>query len=95
MFIFLGMMMYLDIIALIIGRNFQSGIDIVPVMLLAYVILGMNFNVSMWYKLSGKTKLCHIHYNGRAPDNNPHQHHFHASLLISPLQRGGTCSATW
>ncbi|NTV19703.1 MAG: oligosaccharide flippase family protein, partial [Bacteroidales bacterium] len=55
MFIFLGMMMYLDIIALIIGRNFQSGIDIVPVMLLAYVILGMNFNVSMWYKLSGKT----------------------------------------
>ena len=55
MFIFLGMMMYLDIIALIIGRNFQLGIDIVPVMLLAYVILGMNFNVSMWYKLSGKT----------------------------------------
>jgi len=55
MFIFLGMMMYLDIIALIIGRNFQSGIDIVPIMLLAYVILGMNFNVSMWYKLSGKT----------------------------------------
>jgi len=55
MFIFLGMMMYLDIIALIIGRNFQAGVDIVPVMLLAYVILGMNFNVSMWYKLSGKT----------------------------------------
>ena len=55
MFIFLGMMMYLGIIAHIIGRNFQSGIDIVPIMLLAYVILGMNFNVSMWYKLSGKT----------------------------------------
>jgi len=55
MFIFLGMMMYLDIIALIIGRNFQSGVDVVPVMLLSYVILGMNFNVSMWYKLSGKT----------------------------------------
>jgi O-antigen/teichoic acid export membrane protein len=55
MFIFLGMMMYLDIIALIIGRNFQAGVDVVPVMLLAYVILGMNFNVSMWYKLSGKT----------------------------------------
>ena len=55
MFIFLGMMMYLDVIALIIGRDFRAGIDIVPVMLLAYVILGMNFNVSMWYKLSGKT----------------------------------------
>jgi len=24
-------------------------------MLFAYVILGMNFNISMWYKLSGKT----------------------------------------
>lgn len=26
-------------------------------MLMAYVILGMNFNVSMWYKLSGKTNI--------------------------------------
>ncbi|MDP3452681.1 MAG: oligosaccharide flippase family protein [Bacteroidales bacterium] len=55
MLIFLSVLLYLDIISLIIGSEFQAGKDIVPVMLMAYVILGMNFNVSMWYKLSGKT----------------------------------------
>ncbi len=57
MLIFLGVLLYLDVISLIIGNEFQAGIDIVPVMLLAYVVLGMNFNVSMWYKLSGKTNI--------------------------------------
>jgi O-antigen/teichoic acid export membrane protein len=56
MFIFLGITLFIDIISLIIGKDFRAGMDIVPVMLLSYVILGMNFNVSMWYKLSGKTK---------------------------------------
>jgi len=55
MLIFLGLMLYMGIIELIVGRDFRAGIDIVPIMVLAYVILGMNFNVSMWYKLSGKT----------------------------------------
>jgi O-antigen/teichoic acid export membrane protein len=55
MLIFLGLTLYIDVIGLIIGKNFRQGVDIVPIMLMAYVILGMNFNVSMWYKLSGKT----------------------------------------
>ncbi|AGY52839.1 Polysaccharide Biosynthesis Protein [Bacteroidales bacterium CF] len=55
MLIFLGLMLYMGIIGLILGKNFREGIDIVPIMVMAYVILGMNFNVSMWYKLSGKT----------------------------------------
>lgn len=57
MLVFLGIMLYLDAIELIIGSNFRAGMDIVPVMLMAYVILGMNFNVSMWYKLSGRTNI--------------------------------------
>ncbi|MEN6617988.1 MAG: oligosaccharide flippase family protein [Rikenellaceae bacterium] len=57
MLIFLGIMLYIDIFEFIIGSNFRAGIDIVPIMLMAYVILGMNFNVSMWYKLSGKTNI--------------------------------------
>jgi O-antigen/teichoic acid export membrane protein len=56
MFVFLGITLFIDIIALIIGKDFRAGMDIVPIMLISYVILGMNFNVSMWYKLSGKTK---------------------------------------
>jgi len=57
MLIFLGIMLYMDILEYIVGSNFRAGMDIVPIMLLAYVILGMNFNVSMWYKLSGKTNI--------------------------------------
>lgn len=56
MVVFLGLTLFIDVIALIIGKDFRSGMDIVPVMLMSYVILGMNFNVSMWYKLSGKTR---------------------------------------
>lgn len=52
---FLGVMLYIDIISLILGRDFREGIGIVPVMLISYMFLGMLFNVSMWYKLSGKT----------------------------------------
>ena len=53
--VFLGVILYIDIIALILGPQFRSAVGIVPVMLLSYMILGMLFNVSMWYKLSGKT----------------------------------------
>jgi O-antigen/teichoic acid export membrane protein len=55
--VFLGVILYIDIIALIIGPQFRSAVGIVPIMLLSYMILGMLFNVSMWYKLSGKTNM--------------------------------------
>lgn len=53
--IFLGVILYIDVISLILGRDFRSGVGVVPIMLLSYMLLGMLFNVSMWYKLSGKT----------------------------------------
>ena len=52
---FLGVTMYMDVFSLILGQDFREGISIVPIMLLSYMLLGMQFNVSMWYKLSGKT----------------------------------------
>ena len=55
MFGFLVVTLYLDEIGLIVGRNFREGLAITPIMLMAYVLLGMQFNISMWYKLSGKT----------------------------------------
>jgi len=55
--VFLGIMLYMDVLEYIVGSDFRAGMDIVPIMLMAYVILGMNFNVSMWYKLSGKTNI--------------------------------------
>lgn len=55
--VFLGVILYIDIIALILGPQFRSAVGVVPIMLLSYMILGMLFNVSMWYKLSGKTNM--------------------------------------
>ncbi len=55
--VLLGVVGYIDIISLFLGRDFRVGIGVVPVMLLSYMLLGMLFNVSMWYKLSGKTHM--------------------------------------
>lgn len=55
MFVFLGVVFYIDIIQYIVGRDFRAGMDIVPIMLMAYMLLGMLFNVSMWYKLSDRS----------------------------------------
>ncbi|MCF0176723.1 MAG: oligosaccharide flippase family protein [Bacteroidales bacterium] len=55
--VFLGVILYIDVISLILGRDFRSAVGVVPIMLLSYMLLGMLFNVSMWYKLSGKTSM--------------------------------------
>ena len=54
-FIFLGVMLYLDIIKLFIGENFYSGLKVVPILLAANLFLGIYLNMSIWYKLSGRT----------------------------------------
>ena len=55
--VFLGVIGYIDIISLLLGRDFRVGVGVVPIMLLSYMLLGMLFNISMWYKLSGKTNM--------------------------------------
>ena len=55
--VFLGVILYIDIISLLLGRDFRVGVGVVPIMLLSYMLLGMLFNVSMWYKLSGRTNV--------------------------------------
>src|SRR5574344_426102 len=56
MLIFLGVTLYIDIIGLILGKDFRGAMNTVPFMLFAYMTLGAIFNVSMWYKLSGQTR---------------------------------------
>jgi len=53
--IFLGVLLYLDIIKFFIGENFRSGLKVVPILLLANLFLGIFFNLSIWYKLTNKT----------------------------------------
>ncbi len=54
-FIFLALMMYLDIVILIIGERFREGIAVIPILLIAYLFLGIFYNLSIWYKLTNKT----------------------------------------
>jgi O-antigen/teichoic acid export membrane protein len=54
--IFLGIAMYPELFALLLGKDFRIGIGVLPVMLIANILLGIVFNLSMWYKLSGKTR---------------------------------------
>lgn len=56
MLIFLGVILYMDVIGILLGKDFREALDTVPVLLFSYMLLGVLFNVSMWYKLSGHTK---------------------------------------
>lgn len=56
LFIFLGTTMNLEWIQYFIGENFRSGLKVVPILLLANLCLGVVYNLSIWYKLSGQTK---------------------------------------
>lgn len=54
--LFLGIVFYADLFALILGKNYRSGMDVLPLVLLANILLGVSFNLSMWYKLTEQTR---------------------------------------
>ncbi len=49
--IFLG----IDLISHLIGSNYRQGLYLIPILLMAYLFLGIYYNVSIWYKLGDKT----------------------------------------
>lgn len=55
MLIFMGTMFNLPWIQYLIGKNFRSGLKVVPILLMANVCLGVFYNLSIWYKLAHKT----------------------------------------
>ncbi|MBQ9137184.1 MAG: polysaccharide biosynthesis protein [Alistipes sp.] len=56
MMIFLGIALYRDIFALIVGSSFREGIYILPIVLGANVLSGVWLNLSFWYKREEKTQ---------------------------------------
>ena len=54
--IFLTVTLFLDIFKYFIGPDFRAGLGIVPIILLANLLLGIFFNLSVWYKLTDMTK---------------------------------------
>lgn len=55
--IFLGVMLYIDIIKYFLAdKAYWEGLHIVPILLFANIFLGLFYNLSVWYKLNGQTK---------------------------------------
>lgn len=57
--IFLGVMFYLDIIVnILLGKDFivKKGLEIVPIILMGYLLYGIFVNLSVWYKITELTK---------------------------------------
>lgn len=54
--IFLGVSLFIDVFKYFIGIDFRVGLHIVPVILLANLFLGIFYNLSVWYKLTDKTR---------------------------------------
>lgn len=53
--IFLGVMSYIDIFQYFVGKEYRTGLSVVPILLLANLCLGVYYNLSVWYKVSDKT----------------------------------------
>lgn len=56
LFIILGVMFYLDIIKYFISPRYFSGLKVVPLIMLGELFFGIFYNLSIWYKLTDKTK---------------------------------------
>ncbi len=54
--IFLGVILYLDILKYFIAPEFWEGLYVVPILLFAKLIFGILFSLSIWYKVTDKTK---------------------------------------
>jgi O-antigen/teichoic acid export membrane protein len=55
MMVFLTVALGIDVFKYFIDSKYYEGLSIVPLVLMANVIVGMLFNVNMWYKLTGHT----------------------------------------
>ena len=56
MAIFLGIALLRDVFALIVGRDFREGIDMLPIILGSNVLAGVWLNLSFWYKREERTR---------------------------------------
>ncbi len=52
---FLMVMGYMDVLRHIIGRDYWSGLRVVPIVMAAEIMMGIYFNLSFWYKLTDRT----------------------------------------
>lgn len=55
--IFLVTMLYLNdfIMPILVGKKYWEGKGVIPILMMANLFLGVYYNLSIWYKLTGKT----------------------------------------
>ena len=52
---FLCVVGWMPLLQYIIGEDYREGLDVVPVVMVAEIMMGVYFNLSFWYKLIDKT----------------------------------------
>ena len=53
--VYVGVLAYLDILKLLIAPAYYPGLKVVPIIMAGEILYGVYFNLSVWYKLTGKT----------------------------------------
>ena len=54
--IFLGMVLFIDVIKVVIDTEYHEGLKVVPLILMANLFFGIYFTLSLWYKLKDMTR---------------------------------------
>lgn len=54
--IFLGMVFYMDVLQYVVAPEYRKGLAIIPVVLITYLFQGVLYNLSLWYKLTDRTR---------------------------------------
>lgn len=53
---FTGIMLFMDVFKFFVGDKYYEGLIIVPLLLLGHIFLGIFYNLSVWYKITGMTR---------------------------------------
>lgn len=56
LFIFLAIMLNLKTVLLFVGSEYRQGAPVIPILLIANLFLGVFYNLSVWFKLTDRTK---------------------------------------
>lgn len=52
---FLAVVFYMDILRHLIASDYWEGLKVIPLVMMAEIFMGINFNLSFWYKLNNET----------------------------------------
>ena len=52
---FLAVVCYIDVLQYLMGADYREALPAVPIVMMAEILMGVYFNLSFWYKLTGQT----------------------------------------